>query len=422
MDTVELLELFLQADSATAAQAFDEAMRAMARFAFLETMCEEAAMHCGPRYARGVESAFFRSGSAQGTVFLGDRSEPVQRPRVRERLKDGSTKEKRLVSYEAGRDGAALREAILRSFTAGVSARKIADVTSSKRRTSRSEVSRLWEQKGAEYVKALRERLIGEEAYVVLMIDGVVLSSEITVLVALGITDGGEKRMLDFEIGSSENAVVVEALTDRLVERGLRPAGRRFLIVLDGSAALRRGVRKHWPEALIQTCLVHVERRIRGRLARRWHGELVRGFNRLRKASSYEAACEAFDALERFVGSHSAEGVKTLRAAREEMLTLFSLGAPDTFNKPLLTTNSIENSIGNMRRLLGRVARWRAETDMASRWTACAMLEAEKGMNRIQGHREMHLLVEAINRAGPENSKQKTAAYRECTTPDSPPC
>ena len=112
--------------------------------------------------------------------------------------------------------------------------------------------------------------------------------------------------------------------------------------------------------------------------------ELERLFKRLREASSLEAA-------------------------REEMLTLFALGVPDTFNKPLLSTNSIENSIRNMRRLPGRVTRWRAQTDMTSRWMASAMLEAEKGFRRIQGYRQMGLLIEALNSDQTQEKKTETA-------------
>ena len=91
------------------------------------------------------------------------------------------------------------------------------------------------------------------------------------------------------------------------------------------------------------------------------------------------------------------------------MLTLFALGVPDTFNKPLLSTNSIENSIRNMRRLPGRVTRWRAQTDMTSRWMASAMLEAEKGFRRIQGYRQMGLLIEALNSDQTQEKKTETA-------------
>jgi len=412
MDRVSLREMLTQAENGTMLGVFEDFMRGAARYAFLEAMQEEIEMLCGPRHERVAEGDTtrdcYRAGSAPGAVFFDADSETVLRPRVRRRTATGGSQEETLNTYEAGKQGDALREAILRSLLAGVSTRKVSEVAPSTRRTSKSEVARQWEAKAGEYIEALRGRSLKEEAYVVLMLDGVVLSDALTAVVALGVTGAGEKRMLDFEIGSSESAETCEALADRLVERGFRPAARRPLALLDGSKALRRAIRRHWPDAAIQTCLVHVARGIRRKLARRWHGELERLFKRLRQASGLEAAREALEALERFVVSHSAEGAKTLAGAREEMLTLFTLSVPDTFNKPLLSTNSIENSIRNMRRLLGRVTRWRAETDMASRWMAAAMLEAEKGFRRIQGYRQMDLLIEALDRDRTREKKTET--------------
>lgn len=409
MDRVNLIEMLAQAENDTVQGIFDDFIRGAARFAFMEAMREEVEMLCGPRHERDSRRDCYRAGSAPGVAFFEADSETIRRPRVRRRAGAGKSSEEALATYEAGKQGNALRETILNCFVAGVSARKIGEVAPSPRRTSKSEVARQWESKAHALLEALRGRSLTDEAYVVLMLDGVVLSDAQTAIAALGVTEGGEKRMLDFEIGSSENAESAEALTDRLVERGLRFAARRPLVLLDGSKALRRAVRRHWPDAAIQTCLVHVARAVRRKIARRWHAELERLFKRLREASSLEAAREALDAIERFVASHSAEGAKTLAAAREEMLTLFTLGVPDTFNKPLLSTNSIENSIRNMRRLLGRVTRWRAETDMASHWMAAAMLEAEKGFRRIQGYRQMPLLISALNRDRTQESPTETA-------------
>ena len=413
MDRVNLIEMLAQAKNDTMEGVFEDFIRGAARYAFMEAMSEEVRTLCGPRYARDSGHDCRRAGTARGVAFFGDDSEAVRRPRVRRRKAAGESQEETLSTYEAGKQGGALRQTILRCFVAGVSGRKIGEVAPSPRRTSKSEVSRQWESKAGEYLEVLRGRPLGESAYLVLMLDGVVLSDALTAIVALGVTDRGEKRMLDFEIGSSESAETCQALTDRLVERGLRLASRRPLALLDGSRALRRAVHRHWPDAAIQTCLVHVSRRLRGKLARRWHGDLERFFKRLREAGSLEAAREALEALERFAANHSAEGAKTLEAARDEMLTLHSLDVPDTFNKPLLSTNSIENGIRNMRRLLGRVTRWRAETEMASRWMACAMVEAEKGFRRIQGHRQMGLLREALDRHPPEGKKEKELIGKE---------
>lgn len=413
MDTVELLETLMQADNESVRGAFQDFLRGAMRYAFLEAMEEEVAGLCGPRYARSAERECVRAGSAEGVVYFDTDSESVRRPRVRRRSDDGQSREVGLKTYAAGKEGDALRQAVLRSFVAGVSSRQMGRVMPSRRRTSKSEVARTWQAKAGEYLERLRGRDLSADAYVVLMLDGVVLSDDLTAVVALGITDQGVKRMLDFEIGASENAATCTALTDRLVQRGLTLAAHRPLAVLDGASALRKAVRKHWPEAHVQTCLVHVARRLKGKLALRHRAELQRLFRALREASSLEAAREAYGALEGFVGGHSAEGLKSLHLARDEMLTLFRLGVPDTFNKPLLSTNSIENSILNMRRVQGRVTRWRPETDMASRWMACAMLEAEKGFRRIQGYRQMHRLVDALNRDAPGGEKTAKARFRK---------
>jgi transposase-like protein len=395
----------LQAENGQVEGLVDEFMRGVARYVFVQSMLDEVDHLCGGKYLRGKAVDYYRGGSSSGVFFHDTHSESISRPRVRRRQSDGSSVEVPLMMYGAGKRGDGLREAILRSFVNGISGRKMEPVHRTSRRTSKSEVSRIWQSKAGEYLAPLRGRSLAEDLYVGLMLDGVVLSEDLTAVVALGITADGEKRMLDFEIGSSENNSVCLALTGRLVERGLRFAARRPLAILDGSKALRQAVLKHWPDAAIQTCLVHVARRLRGKLSRRHQAELERLFKTLREASDLEAAREAYAALFRFVSSHSAEGRKSLEDAGEEMMTLFGLGVPDTFNKPLLSTNSIENSIRNMRRLLGRVGRWRAETEMPSQWISCSMLEAEKGFQRIQGYRQIPLLVEALNRT-PEANKE----------------
>ena len=73
-------------------------------------------------------------------------------------------------------------------------------------------------------------------------------------------------------------------------------------------------------------------------------------------------------------------------------------GMPNTLHRNLLSTNAIENSFRNTRNKLGRVTRFRAETDQATRWLAFALLEVEKGFRRISGHKDMPKLIAALER------------------------
>jgi putative transposase len=93
------------------------------------------------------------------------------------------------------------------------------------------------------------------------MIDGVFVGGENCIVIALGIDADGRKQMLDFEAGTSESAETVTRLLNRLRKRGVSSGeGRRLLVVRDGSEAIKSAVRRLWPEALQQTCLVHLER------------------------------------------------------------------------------------------------------------------------------------------------------------------
>ena len=64
--------------------------------------------------------------------------------------------------------------------------------------------------------------------------------------------------------------------------------------------------------------------------------------------------------------------------------------------------SAIENSFRNTRRKLGRVTRFRAETDQATRWLAFALTEVEKGFQRITGYADLPALVQALERPRPD--------------------
>ena len=80
------------------------------------------------------------------------------------------------------------------------------------------------------------------------------------------------------------------------------------------------------------------------------------------------------------------------------MFALHRLNVPSTLHVSLLSTNLIENSFRNTRRKLGRVTRFRAETNQASRWLAAALLDVEKGFRRLIGYKDLPRLAAALRR------------------------
>jgi len=172
---------------------------------------------------------------------------------------------------------------------------------------------------------------------------------------------------------------------------------------------LRKAVLTFFDDAVIQRCVIHKERNLRGRLSRRHWGELTRLFKRLREVEGERAGREAYSAIERFLKDKNAAALDSLREAGEELIALHRLNVPSTLHVSLLSTNLIENSFRNTRRKLGRVTRFRAETDQASRWLAAALLEAEKGFRRLMGYKDLPRLTEALAR----HKTDHTASDRE---------
>lgn len=415
MQNISLIEHLAQADSADIGKTFEDFMRIQARSAFFNVMLDEVTQLCGPAYHPLPDASCQRAGSAPGRYFFGTDEETLHRPRVR---KDG--KEVRLKSYEAAQNREALREAMIRAFMAGIPSREHKRMFKGASGTSHGEVSKLWQQEGERCIQQLRARDLSNADYVVLMLDGIALGDDLCAVVALGITVEGEKHILDFQIGASENLEVCMDLLNRIEQRGFKPR-RRLLAVTDGSKPLRKSVRKKWPGAIIQRCLIHKARNIKSYLSYRHHGDVDRFFKRLRKAEGLDTAKEVVEELRAFLKGKNAQALASLEEAGDELLAVYGLGAPSTLNTTLLNTNCIENPFRNVRAKIRRVSRWRAETTMASRWLAYALLEAERGFRRINHCADMKRLAKILESFSPPPPEEGEKASPSTSTLDQNP-
>jgi len=87
----------------------------------------------------------------------------------------------------------------------------------------------------------------------------------------------------------------------------------------------------------------------------------------------------------------------SLREGLEETLTLSRLGIRGNLKRTLESTNPCESMLEIVRRTQRNVKRW-SSGEMALRWTAAGMLEAERQFRRIIGYRDLATLVVAIER------------------------
>jgi putative transposase len=393
------------------AEQFRTHIRVSVREALKSIFEEEIRVLCGSRY-HPDEGPCRRAGSAPSYVITEGGRERMQRPRVRREHSDGSTEEVTLKSWKLAQSPDEWECAMMRAILCGVSTRGCKRLRAEELAgEGRSSISRLWQRKAAELVERMQQSDLSGIDLVVLMLDAVVLSKRAVATVALGIDASGTKHVLGFRVGSSENQEVCRDLLGNLSRRGLRvPPDRYLLAVLDGSRALENALLEVFPKTLIQRCLVHKERNLKGYLSTRHWPEINRLFNRLRHAQGSEAAREALGEIEAFLADKNQQARESLQEAGEQLLTLLELEVPNTLNRSLLSTNCIENLFKNLRRHIGRVCRWREETDQAHRWLASGLTLACEGFRKISGHQEMLLLIKALKKKWDQEETPKENA------------
>jgi putative transposase len=148
---------------------------------------------------------------------------------------------------------------------------------------------------------------------------------------------------------------------------------------------------------------------LQGYLSKRHWAELARLFARLRKSQGAEAAKEAVDTIEQFLADKNAQARHSLEELGSELLTLARFGVSNELSVSLLSTNCIENVFKNLRRHIGRVSRWRENTDQADRWLASGFILASQGFHRIKGHKKLPQLIEALELKARTNLNREAA-------------
>jgi putative transposase len=103
-----------------------------------------------------------------------------------------------------------------------------------------------------------------------------------------------------------------------------------------------------------------------------------------------------------------------LREGIGETLTLSRLGVIGSLKRTLASTNPCESMIECVRRTTRNVKRW-SSGEMALRWTAAGMLEAERQFRKIIGYRDLATLVAAIERDLEHDCPTHSISRREPT-------
>ena len=370
----------------------------------------------GLKAKHNPERTAVRHGHEDGEVTLGGRRVAVERPRVR--TADGEA-EVPLATYEhfAGRDQ--LEGVVLERMLSGVSTRKYRRVQEpvgeaveqDARSTSKSAVSRTFVQRTRDLLWKLMNRPLADLRLAVMMLDGIELHGR-TNIVALGITTEGDKLALGLWEGSTENAAVAGALLADLVDRGL-DVEQGLLFVIDGSKALRKAIRQVFGNDVpVQRCVQHKERNVLDHLPERDRDTVKRRLRQAWQDNDHDIALDQLNTLALELDKPHPGAASSLREGMEETLTVTRLGITGKLKRTLQSTNPCESMISTVRAINRNVKNW-SSGEMALRWTAAGMLEAETRFRKVEGYRGLANLAIAIEH---DLTRRRNAATKEPTT------
>jgi transposase-like protein len=370
---------------------------------------EERTELCGERYRHSSTRTASRAGTTRGELELGGRRVTIMRPRVR----DVDKREVRLNTWEQLSKGDPLQRRAVEQMVVGVSTRKydrsLERIDVEHRGTSKSAVSRRFVAMTEASLDKMCKADLKDFDLAVLMIDGLHIDKHV-VLVALGIDSGGNKRVLGFHEGATENARSCKELLSNLEERGL-PMDRSTLVVIDGSKALRKAINDVFGDrAIVQRCQVHKRRNVVDQLPESKKERVGVAMSQAYRSSSATTARKLLMNLARGLQAEHPSAAASLREGLDETLTVKDFKLPAALARSLSTTNAIENIQSGIRRVCHRVTRWRGGT-MLLRWVGTALVEHSRGFRRMRGHAGMSRLV-AVLRAkdAPTGAVAATAA------------
>jgi len=348
----------------------------------------EEELLAGKRQSHGTE--INRWGKEPGSVMLGGQKVHLERQRLRRR--DG--KEVKLESYERFRSNGDRARAVYERLLHGLSSRTYAQTVEAVAEgygVSKSVVNREMVEATSKDLQWLCERDLSNLDIWVLVIDGVKVGNT-TQIVALGVDFTGEKRFLGFREGSTENGRVCLDLLHDLVKRNLK-MDHPMIVVIDGSRALRSAVDEFFGDrAHVHRCHKHKRENVKKYLPDQYHAEYDRKIQAAWAMTNYDDAKCALRAVVRELQRINLPAAESLEEGFEETLTLHRLSIPPVLRVSFRTTNLIESSFSRVRTVMRNVKRWRSRTNQTQRWTATALLEAEKRFRKVKGYKSMSVL------------------------------
>jgi putative transposase len=191
-----------------------------------------------------------------------------------------------------------------------------------------------------------------DEVYAAVFIDAVVVKirdgqvANRPIYAAIGVSLDGERDILGLWAGTGgEGAKFWMAVLTDLKNRGLRDT---FFVVCDGLKGLPEVVGNVWPQATVQTCIIHLIRNTFRLASRRYWDELKRDLKPIYTAVNADAALAAFGELSDKWEQRYPAIIRLWANAWEEFIPFLDYDVE--IRKVLCSTNAIESLNARYRR------------------------------------------------------------------------
>jgi len=248
---------------------------------------------------------------------------------------------------------ASVEEALMEMYLAGVSVRRVEDITEALwgTRVSPGTVSNLNQKIYKRIDKWLNRPIEGEYPY--LYLDGIVLkrtwASEVrnvSVLVAIGVSKDGYRKVLGAVEGAKEDKAGWSGFLRHLKDRGLMGVK---LVISDACLGLVESVGDFYPQAKWQRCIVHFYRNVFTVVPRGKVKEVAIMLKAIHACEDHQAAMEKAEAVAAKLEAKKLHQAATkIRQSIQKTLTYYNF--PSAHWRRIRTNNPLERILREVRR------------------------------------------------------------------------
>jgi transposase-like protein len=238
---------------------------------------------------------------------------------------------------------ASLCEVVMEAYQQGISTRKIDDLAQvlGLEGISKSAASRMISSLD-EDVRAFCSRPLGSCPYVFLDArfekvreNGRIISK--AVLVAVGVTNGGQRELLGFQVAAGEDTDTWDSFLRTLVARGLHGVK---LAISDACAGAAKAIQQVLPGASWQRCTIHLGRNLAAAVSHRHRAEVSTLLKLVLTSADLATARKNLAHALRVLEERHPKAAKILEAAGEDMLAFMHF--PSVHWRKIHSTNLVE--------------------------------------------------------------------------------